>query len=307
MKPTKNLVFCLSCQHRKMLFESQKKANRFIEFNGNAILEETGRAPVRSYYCRFCCGWHVTSNPSQEDAQRLDIRDQKKAERLEKWLKDKNVATEIKQHDAAVLAGQLDEVRALLLSFAVPRAEWLLEKTLTKLRFVMKFYPRWHAGLKMTQRGHALQSVIQVLHLVCDEPERISEVVPACAETNKKMNDNQYYIELCKSLPRQKQLKAMKEASLEELKAKLKDDEMAEKVFVALQRSNEGYMIIRREKPEDGETQQGWTYVFAEGLPLHLDTPEAWYSTSNIVWINWDALMFGTQNSVYSFELFGNE
>lgn len=44
-----------------MLFETEKKANRFIEFNKEEIQEESGYSPQRSYFCLFCGGWHVTS------------------------------------------------------------------------------------------------------------------------------------------------------------------------------------------------------------------------------------------------------
>lgn len=111
------------------------------------------------------------------------------------------------------------------------------------------------------------------------------------------------YIDLCKAIPRQQQLKTLKESSLEELKDKLGDEETAEQVYKALQNTSSGYLKIQREKPASEETHEGWTYVFAVGLPLHLDRPEDWYSTSNIVWINWDALMFGTRNSIYSFDV----
>ena len=33
MKPTRNRIFCPQCKRPKMLFESQKKADNFIEFN----------------------------------------------------------------------------------------------------------------------------------------------------------------------------------------------------------------------------------------------------------------------------------
>lgn len=61
MKPTKNKVFCRNCNRHKMLFETEKKANRFIEFNKEEIQEESGYSPQRSYFCLFCGGWHVTS------------------------------------------------------------------------------------------------------------------------------------------------------------------------------------------------------------------------------------------------------
>lgn len=58
-----------------MLFESQSKADNFIKYNREGILEENGKAPIRSYYCEFCCGYHVTSNPSSTQGNELDKRD----------------------------------------------------------------------------------------------------------------------------------------------------------------------------------------------------------------------------------------
>lgn len=61
MKPTKNRVFCYDCGRNKMLFETEKKANNFLKFNAEEIEEESGKRPVRSYFCQSCCGWHITS------------------------------------------------------------------------------------------------------------------------------------------------------------------------------------------------------------------------------------------------------
>lgn len=61
MKPIKNRIYCLGCQHAKMLFESKSKAMNFIKFNADDIREENGTAPSRAYYCDWCGGWHVTS------------------------------------------------------------------------------------------------------------------------------------------------------------------------------------------------------------------------------------------------------
>ncbi len=61
MKPKNNIIFCHGCHRSKMLFETKSKADNFIKFNKDNILEENGHAPVRSYYCEFCCGYHVTS------------------------------------------------------------------------------------------------------------------------------------------------------------------------------------------------------------------------------------------------------
>lgn len=61
MKPTKNQIFCKDCGKTKMLFESEKKADTFIKFNSDNIRQENGYSPIRSYFCVFCAGWHVTS------------------------------------------------------------------------------------------------------------------------------------------------------------------------------------------------------------------------------------------------------
>lgn len=58
-----------------MLFEEKSEADNFIKYNHGGILEENGKAPVRSYYCELCCGYHVTSNPSVIDGERQNRQD----------------------------------------------------------------------------------------------------------------------------------------------------------------------------------------------------------------------------------------
>ena len=108
------------------------------------------------------------------------------------------------------------------------------------------------------------------------------------------------FLDFCQGTPRQLSLKEMKEASLEDLKSNLGDD--AQWVYDALRISKEGYMRIRRQWPSLGEPHEGWTYVFAAGLPLHIDRLGEWYHTSNIEKIDWEGKTFVTKNSVYSFE-----
>ncbi len=69
MKPRRNIVFCHGSNRKKMIFDSQSKADNFIKYNRDEILEENGKAPIRSYYCELCCGYHVTSNPSSESGE----------------------------------------------------------------------------------------------------------------------------------------------------------------------------------------------------------------------------------------------
>lgn len=77
MKPTNNRVYCIGCRHLKMLFESQAKADNFIKFNRDEIASSSDKAPSRSYYCSFCCGWHVTSVEDEDKAEANDKRDER--------------------------------------------------------------------------------------------------------------------------------------------------------------------------------------------------------------------------------------
>lgn len=73
MKPRRSIVFCRDSIRYKILFPSLGKADNFLKFNMKTILEETGHAPIRSYYCSYCGGWHVTSKESYERKSRTDI------------------------------------------------------------------------------------------------------------------------------------------------------------------------------------------------------------------------------------------
>lgn len=87
MKPTKNQIFCVACGRPKMLFETKAKADNFIKFNSSEMMEESGKAPIRSYYCEICGGYHVTSNNSKTHAEWLDIRDKVLAEEVDRRIK----------------------------------------------------------------------------------------------------------------------------------------------------------------------------------------------------------------------------
>ena len=62
MEPNdRNRVVCPICGRKKLLFETEKKALRYLEFNGEAIQREG--ETLRAYYCEGCGGWHITSKP----------------------------------------------------------------------------------------------------------------------------------------------------------------------------------------------------------------------------------------------------
>lgn len=71
MKPTKNSYFCIDCNRPKMVFSSKEKAERFIAFNADEIYEESGRRPVRAYFCIACGGWHITSHKTAPEKRSM--------------------------------------------------------------------------------------------------------------------------------------------------------------------------------------------------------------------------------------------
>ena len=140
MKPTKNQIFCVACGRPKMLFETKAKADNFIKFNSSEMMEESGKAPIRSYYCEICGGYHVTSNNSKTHAEWLDIRDKILAEEVDRRVKanlmpksnqkqtnqgpkskrakakenKQNMLEQLEQSDILMTKGMLDEAGELL-------------------------------------------------------------------------------------------------------------------------------------------------------------------------------------------------
>lgn len=72
MKPTRSRVFCRDSGKSKILFETEKKADNFIKFNAEEIKAESGFSPVRSYFCIYCGGYHVTSKESNPEVSRSE-------------------------------------------------------------------------------------------------------------------------------------------------------------------------------------------------------------------------------------------
>lgn len=86
MKPKHNRRFCIGCHYQKMWFETKSKADNFLKFNKESIAAVSSKVPTRSYYCSFCCGWHITSIGDEQMAKERDARD----EQLWETIKRKN-------------------------------------------------------------------------------------------------------------------------------------------------------------------------------------------------------------------------
>lgn len=54
----RNRIMCPDCQKPKILFETERKANDFIRWNGDNLENQCGK--LRAYYCPACCGWHIS-------------------------------------------------------------------------------------------------------------------------------------------------------------------------------------------------------------------------------------------------------
>lgn len=120
MKPTtKKLIFCPACQRPKMQFPTEGKANRFLKYNTDEILEESGRAPIRSYYCPMCCAWHVTSTP-ESYSEVLDSRDRHKMKLLH--------SHEISDTKSAKINQLLDSAKIYLMQGLIEQSENIVKK-----------------------------------------------------------------------------------------------------------------------------------------------------------------------------------
>lgn len=188
IKPSKNLVYCYACKRRKMLFEEKSEADNFIKYNHGGILEENGKAPVRSYYCELCCGYHVTSNPSVIDGERQDRQDSQLLQELVSITQTMDRFKEL-GHDLAdriqgckdqMFIGSFQEIHDLREELFPYRA--LLEKlTLeTKSRFATYF--------RRADFLYAIASKMEELVAVPDNEfeNHVNHVFPAISKENFK-------------------------------------------------------------------------------------------------------------------------
>lgn len=118
MKPTKSRVFCKDCGRSKMLFETEKKADTFIKFNGEDIEKESGFKPERSYFCTYCGGWHVTSkkeflNIKSRTEIVLDIYNEEKLKKA-KQREIRSLLIEEKKKELELILSNLEKQISIL-------------------------------------------------------------------------------------------------------------------------------------------------------------------------------------------------
>lgn len=81
----KNRVLCPDCDREKMLFETEKKAQLFIEYNWESLTDDKNK--LRVYYCPACCGYHISSHKYNGDNRNTDRL-------INKYNKDKGLDEE---------------------------------------------------------------------------------------------------------------------------------------------------------------------------------------------------------------------
>lgn len=171
-----------------MLFEEKSEADNFIKYNHGGILEENGKAPVRSYYCELCCGYHVTSNPSVIDGERQDRQDSQLLQELVSITQtmDKfkelghELANRIQGCKDQMFIGSFQEIHDLHEELLPYRA--LLEKLPleTKARFATHF--------RRADFLYAIASKMEELVAVPDNEfeNHVNHVFPAISKENFK-------------------------------------------------------------------------------------------------------------------------
>ena len=158
MRPTRNTIYCYGCQRTKMLFETKAKADNFIRYNSEGIQEENGMAPVRSYYCGICGSYHVTSNPSATEGERLDSRDRQLIETVTRRKKEKKKENPItltirkrETKEAKVMAQTISDrivrIKTLLMYGQLTDAEDLLDVCYLDLEEIGKYPPAVYSKL----------------------------------------------------------------------------------------------------------------------------------------------------------------
>ena len=165
MKP-KIRYFCVACQRPKMLFETQEEADRFIAYNRGDILRGRRKAPVRSYYCEICGGWHVTSNPSKEDAKRLDVKDKALAEEVDRRVKAKQSS----MPSADVISKKFDEADKMMTQGSLEEAEKLLAECQMYLQMaqLLVSYSKSDGHIKRMQQHEKLAQKLEHLKKLID-------------------------------------------------------------------------------------------------------------------------------------------
>ena len=201
MKPHKNIVYCAASRRKKMIFETKAKADNFILYNKDEIEEENGKAPVRSYYCRICGGYHVTSNRSKKAGERFDKEDEQLANATDELLKT--------NYEIGPLLETIQKKRTMVDIYIVQGRFSLAEQVLVECRKELALF-RHSTGdthskwLKWdTKLASLLHDITEIRLLENDKPEEAKALFAKEDKTQKELD-------ICNALLNHKYLKEVK-------------------------------------------------------------------------------------------------
>ena len=101
--PQKNKIYCFAAKKYKSVFDSEKAANNYIKFNAKDISSTKGYAPIRSYFCSLCGGWHVTSQqPKEITGRQRSSHAEYVLSSINKMSKDNELRKEIIKQEALI-------------------------------------------------------------------------------------------------------------------------------------------------------------------------------------------------------------
>ncbi len=107
MTKPKHRVKCLALKNEryKMLFETKEKADRCIKFNEKEIRKNGTKKfkKLRSYYCPFCGGWHITH--ANLNFKERKERDQKVESMIQSARRINNIKI-VKKNNKNVVVGK---------------------------------------------------------------------------------------------------------------------------------------------------------------------------------------------------------
>lgn len=83
----RNRVMCPDCGKSKLQFETEKKAQDFIRWNGSELKRQDGN--LRPYYCPACCCWHISHK------QKYDGIDQRTDRMIERYNNSRKASQRI--------------------------------------------------------------------------------------------------------------------------------------------------------------------------------------------------------------------
>lgn len=73
--PTHNRIYCTEARKQKFQFATKEAAEAFIAYCADTIMAQNGFAPVRSYWCKACKCYHVSSQQKSKFESRAYNKD----------------------------------------------------------------------------------------------------------------------------------------------------------------------------------------------------------------------------------------